>query len=218
MKKSETLKKAISLWGKNAQIDIAIEELSELITAIQHFRRGKASRESVLSEIADVEIMCQQLKTIFEDSGEVEKIKEEKIAKLHKRFDISIKDATGKDSEKILEVTESATKTLRKTYRPKESLIRKSAETLPSQQRLVAIMDGKIVGTLRIYETIDSINLIGLGVHEDFRNRGVAKALIEAVENIAKEKKKSKISCRTIKETGNLPFFESCGFLIFNLR
>lgn len=86
MKNQELYKKAIETWGKDAQTGVAIEELAELIVAIQHFRRGKADKTAVLSEIADVEIMCEQLKLIFDDAGEVNKIKETKIDKLTKRL------------------------------------------------------------------------------------------------------------------------------------
>lgn len=133
-----------------------------------------------------------------------------------KELEINVREAIISDTDEINLVCESAIKTLRKTYRPKESLIKKSLETLPVQKRLVAVFEGKIRGTLKYYDSLDRICLLGLGVHEDYRKIGIAKALISYAESIAKKLNKKLISCHTIKETGNMSFFESCGFSLVN--
>ena len=56
---------AIDKWGVAAQTDQAIEELSELITCLLHYRRGKCQLEQVIDEIADVKIVLGQLEYIF---------------------------------------------------------------------------------------------------------------------------------------------------------
>lgn len=56
---------AIDKWGVPAQVNQAIEECSELILVLRHYDRGKATLEDVASEIADVEIMCAQLRCVF---------------------------------------------------------------------------------------------------------------------------------------------------------
>lgn len=56
---------AIYKWGTVSQVNQAIEECSELILALRHYDRGKATLENVASEIADVEIMCAQLRCVF---------------------------------------------------------------------------------------------------------------------------------------------------------
>lgn len=59
---------AITAWGEHAQLDMMIEECSELILAICHLNRGrKDSIEKVKEEAADVSIMLQQLKLIVGD-------------------------------------------------------------------------------------------------------------------------------------------------------
>ena len=58
-------RKALSLWGKEAQIDIAIEEMAELIKELSKFKRGTGTDSSILEEIADVHIMLGQLLLIF---------------------------------------------------------------------------------------------------------------------------------------------------------
>lgn len=72
---------AIRTYGKNAQINVAIEECAELIVALQHHARNKCAAKDVVSEIADVEIMITQLKMIFGDN-DVENEKKIKIQRL----------------------------------------------------------------------------------------------------------------------------------------
>jgi NTP pyrophosphatase (non-canonical NTP hydrolase) len=66
----EVYKAAIEKYGEGAQLDQTIEELCELIVAIQHYKRGKADRDAVLDEIADASIMIGQLRQIFKVSTE----------------------------------------------------------------------------------------------------------------------------------------------------
>jgi NTP pyrophosphatase (non-canonical NTP hydrolase) len=68
MNKEEKLKlyqKAIDTWGIEAQRNMAFEELGELNTALARDRRGRATKEEILTELADVTIMCEQLALIL---------------------------------------------------------------------------------------------------------------------------------------------------------
>lgn len=58
-------KEAISKFGTSAQIIIAMEECSELIKELSKVLRGKCNVDNVSEEIADVQIMLEQLKIIF---------------------------------------------------------------------------------------------------------------------------------------------------------
>ena len=62
-------KKAIETWGIEAQRNMAFEELGELNTILTRDRRGRATKEEILTELADVTIMCEQMAVIlgFED-------------------------------------------------------------------------------------------------------------------------------------------------------
>ena len=63
----EILKKAIATWGKNAQLLMVLEEMSELQKEIlKHVNRGKDNIDEIIDETADVEIMLEQLKFIFD--------------------------------------------------------------------------------------------------------------------------------------------------------
>ena len=72
MDKEERLKlydAAITKWGVGAQKTMAFEELGELITALAQDNRGRVTTEELLTELADVTIMCEQMAFIlgFED-------------------------------------------------------------------------------------------------------------------------------------------------------
>lgn len=81
--KESIYKEAITVYGEIGQIDVAIEEMAELIQALSKYKRGK--EHNVEEEIADVEIMLEQMKIIF-NQRKVRKIKKGKIARLQKRL------------------------------------------------------------------------------------------------------------------------------------
>ena len=66
-------KDALDKWGRVAQICMVMEECAELIQACNKFLRVKTSAEDdrakrqLADEIADVEIMIEQLKVIIDD-------------------------------------------------------------------------------------------------------------------------------------------------------
>lgn len=77
---------AILNYGEEMQTDVAIEEMSELIKALIKDRRNsdKKSSDNVLEEMADVQIMLDQLKMIF---GSTKKIEWYKINRLKRRIE-----------------------------------------------------------------------------------------------------------------------------------
>lgn len=59
---SENLcRKAMEVYGFPAQAAMVVEECSELTNAICKFRRGRVGNDDIITEIADVMIMCEQL-------------------------------------------------------------------------------------------------------------------------------------------------------------
>lgn len=83
---SALLQEAIKIFGDSAQIDIAIEECAELIKALCKIKRGGFISQ-VAEEIADVEIMLEQLKLIFNCPTEVKIKKEKKLIRLAKKIE-----------------------------------------------------------------------------------------------------------------------------------
>lgn len=77
------LTQAISKWGTHAQISMAIEECSELITTLCHWARGRDCSPS--EEIADVLIMMHQLALMFGSENVQSKV-DEKLERLRMRL------------------------------------------------------------------------------------------------------------------------------------
>lgn len=86
----ETLKKAIEVWGERAQLEMAQEESTELALAIRKYiRQPNEERLNDMSgEIADVEIMIEQLKLMLPSiQSRVDEIKDFKITRLKGRLE-----------------------------------------------------------------------------------------------------------------------------------
>lgn len=60
-----TLEKAVETYGKDMQLTVAVEELSELIKEICKSKRGGDNRDNIIEEIADCYIMLKQVEIIF---------------------------------------------------------------------------------------------------------------------------------------------------------
>jgi len=86
MSEKEIYKQALDKWGATTQILMLFEEMSELQNAMCKVMRGRASFLETAEEIADVEIMIGQMKTLFDIEKEVENWKKNKIERLAKRL------------------------------------------------------------------------------------------------------------------------------------
>lgn len=77
----------IDHYGTKKQQDIAIEELAELQKAIIKYRREPSdkTKEAVVEEIADVQVMLEQLKMIFSCRSKTDEIMDAKIDRQIKR-------------------------------------------------------------------------------------------------------------------------------------
>lgn len=88
-REARILEAAINTFGNAAQVDMMIEEMSELTKALLKWRRaamidGDNTEEkynAVLEEMADVQIMLNQMALIFGDSTEYEIAKLERLEK-----------------------------------------------------------------------------------------------------------------------------------------
>ena len=90
MNKTELLKRAINTYGVQAQKDMMIEEMSELTIAILKERRvtglfdREIVRENIREEMADVQIMLDQMRIIYGDCLEWH---DRKLQRLNDRLD-----------------------------------------------------------------------------------------------------------------------------------
>lgn len=78
---------ALDRYGIGHQTDMAIEEMSELIKALLKLRRNLGGIADVTEEIADVEIVLDQIKTYYSIDSDVLSIREQKIERLMKRME-----------------------------------------------------------------------------------------------------------------------------------
>ena len=74
-------KEAINKWGEEAQVNMLNEECGELITAVAQFKRGRTSHHDVMTELADVFIMVEQVATMM-NYEDFEKELERKLIRL----------------------------------------------------------------------------------------------------------------------------------------
>ncbi len=89
----DIIKKAINTYGIDAQVLMAIEEMSELTKALCKERRTRnvddlsvrsKAMANIAEEIADVQIMLDQLRVIFD--AETENIEIKKLSRLANRL------------------------------------------------------------------------------------------------------------------------------------
>lgn len=83
---AQTLQDAINTYGANAQIVVAVEELSELIKELTKHLRGIGDVNHISEEMADVKIMLEQLEMIFNNRYEIRDWRGKKIRRLHSRL------------------------------------------------------------------------------------------------------------------------------------
>lgn len=90
-----TLRHCIDIYGKQPQVDIAIEEMSELTKALLKERRAlrqvdPAARNqaimNIADEMADVIIMLTQLTILFENRADVQEIINRKLMRQEERL------------------------------------------------------------------------------------------------------------------------------------
>ena len=65
MNNLKVLEKAILTYGREHQLNIAIEEMSELTKEICKYKRRNENQAEIIEEMADVYIMLEQMKMIF---------------------------------------------------------------------------------------------------------------------------------------------------------
>ena len=77
---------AVRTYGKQSQIVLAMEEMSELTKELSKNLRGRNNTTALAEEIADVEIMLEQLKTIYRNRALVDRVRAKKLIRLSDRI------------------------------------------------------------------------------------------------------------------------------------
>lgn len=84
---AEVLQRALDTYGSVPQITMVFEEMSELQKELCKYLRGKRSPASIAEEIADVEIMLEQMKMLFCCTDDVRNERRRKAKRLKERMD-----------------------------------------------------------------------------------------------------------------------------------
>ncbi|MSS42447.1 hypothetical protein FYJ27_01675 [Anaerosalibacter bizertensis] len=87
MDKKEIYIQALRNWGYLQKV-VAIEEMTELQKELSKNMRGEENELYIAEEIADVEIMLEQMKILFNIDEDVEEMKEYKIKRLAERLGV----------------------------------------------------------------------------------------------------------------------------------
>lgn len=88
--RQEILATAIKTWGEPAQIDMAVEEMAELTKALCKVKRAQAGPElaaaieNAVEEVADVQIMLDQLRIMLGQTGA--DVEDAKLRRLESRL------------------------------------------------------------------------------------------------------------------------------------
>lgn len=82
----DTYSEAVRAYGKQSQLVMAMEEMAELTKELSKNIRGASNVSAISEEIADVEIMLEQLKIIFTNRSEVDLCRCAKLDRLVSRL------------------------------------------------------------------------------------------------------------------------------------
>ena len=98
---------AIDRWGIPAQIQMVIEEMSELTKELCKNFRGANNLDKIADECADVTIMLEQLRLIFNLNEEVCRHMDQKVVRLKERLQAKPKAPPREPMEKEIEVEDA---------------------------------------------------------------------------------------------------------------
>lgn len=87
---NDVYKGLVKKFGAENQIIVAIEELSELQKELCKYLRGETNIRNISEEMADAEIMLEQLKLIFDNQKPVSIEKNYKLIRTYERYLIGV--------------------------------------------------------------------------------------------------------------------------------
>lgn len=108
----EVLERAVDTYGKEAQTDMAIEEMSELTKALLKHRRAEKSpeawdyertKQNICEEIADVIIMLTQLLIIYGGRREIQQDIDIKVSRLAEKLEKRAKEAGAGAAQEVMQ-------------------------------------------------------------------------------------------------------------------
>lgn len=87
---------AIDLWGIPNQVFMVMEETGEMLNALAKYNRGRSTPKEIITELADVWILMEQMAVVFGYPTFIEE-KNRKLLRLKERIEggISLKVKDG---------------------------------------------------------------------------------------------------------------------------
>ncbi len=127
---------------------------------------------------------------------------------------IKIRVAVDEDLAAAQCLSDAAFLELRAIYRPTADAMTVRKAAVSDAVRLVAELEGQLVGTVLYRVDADHVRLIALAVDSRYRRSGIARQLIEEAGRVAQSNGIGKLGLWTIRETGNVSIFARLGFRI----
>jgi len=127
---------------------------------------------------------------------------------------VTVRERTPDDGPQAAEVSRLAKEDLRQIYRPTDVALKQRSTLASTMRHLVAVVGGRVVGVVQYRAAGRELCLLGLGVHPSARRRGVARALVQHAEGIARDCGYTDVTLHTVRETGNVDIFERLGFIV----
>lgn len=78
--------RAVNTFGETSRLILAIEEMSELTKELSKYIRGRQNIGGICEEMADVEIMLEQLKIVFRNRAAVDYHRSQKLQRLNDKL------------------------------------------------------------------------------------------------------------------------------------
>lgn len=99
MKNREILENELTTFGAEAQILMVMEEMAELQKELCKNLRGKDNVANIAEEIADVQIMLEQMTLLYDCEHAVQANREYKLMRLESRIEAAISRSIRKDGD-----------------------------------------------------------------------------------------------------------------------
>ncbi|GEM_PF-697977 len=127
---------------------------------------------------------------------------------------IVVREGGEADEAMALAVSRAAFDTLRDVYRPTPKALERQAARTAHWKRVVAVADGRVAGTALFGVRGRRLVVFGLAVDPGRRGRGVGRAILAWLADRAATRRLRAVALNTIRESGNVPYFEKRGFRV----
>lgn len=102
MARDDILRRALYVYGAQAQTMMVMEEMAELQKELCKHSRGKLNMDAIAEEIADVQIMLEQMIVLHDCANNVAVARERKLARLEARLEeAATEGCEGFESEEV---------------------------------------------------------------------------------------------------------------------